>query len=148
MKFNFTLESAAKNFRCPTLRAVSFSGEDATMTFHSRKFAKYDQSWLVGFTILELSKLHMYKSWYDTIMPTFGEDNVDMLFSDTDSLCFQIRHIGDADTALEMLAPIMDFSNLPPSHRLFDDSRKNALGYFKSEISDVPKAFAGVKAKR
>jgi len=148
VKFNFTEEKARRNFLSPTLKSVLSCSENMTMTFHDKKVIKLDQNWLIGYSILELSKLHMYRSWYDTIMPTFGEDNVEMLFSDTDSLCFQIYGVGRPEDALVKLAPIMDFSNLDPAHALYNAERKNELGYFKSEIADMPLGFAGVKAKR
>lgn len=90
----------------------------------------------------------MYKTWYDVVLPTFGAENVELLFTDTDSLCFQILECPKADLALERLQPIMDYSNLDKDHELYDEGRKNVLGFFKSEIKGTPIAFAGVKAKR
>lgn len=109
---------------------------------------KMNQSWAVGFSILELSKLHMYTSFYETILPTFGEENVELLMHDTDSLALQIYSTGSTTTALSMLAPIMDYSNLHSEHPLYDGHRKNQLGYFKSEVAGTAIKFAGVKPKR
>ena len=33
-----------------------------------------DKAIYVGFAILELSKLHMYETYYDTLQPYFGEE--------------------------------------------------------------------------
>ena len=45
----------------------------------------------VGFFILELSKLFMYRSYYDTIQEHFGKENVSLCFSDTDSFLLKVK---------------------------------------------------------
>ena len=45
----------------------------------------------VGFCILELSKLLMYQFHYDYVLKTFND--VKLLFTDTDSLVYEIRDV-------------------------------------------------------
>ena len=45
----------------------------------------------IGFSILELSKLFLYRSYYDTIQHHFDEENVSLCFSDTDSFLLKVR---------------------------------------------------------
>ena len=45
----------------------------------------------VGFSILELSKLLMYRSYYDTIQEHFGKENVSLCFSDTDDFLMKVK---------------------------------------------------------
>ena len=35
-----------------------------------------DKAIYVGFAILELSKLHMYETYYDTLQPYFGQEKL------------------------------------------------------------------------
>ena len=37
-----------------------------------------DKAIYVGFTILELSNLHMYETYYDTLQPYFGQENLQL----------------------------------------------------------------------
>ena len=43
----------------------------------------------VGFSVLELSKLHMYKFHYSKMIPRYN-DNLSLCFTDTDSLLYEI----------------------------------------------------------
>ena len=44
----------------------------------------------IGFFVLELSKLLMYEFFYDVLQPEFGQENVHVLATDTDSFILQI----------------------------------------------------------
>jgi hypothetical protein len=51
----------------------------------------YDKPIMVGFTILELSKLCMFQFYYEYMLPKYGIDKLKLLFTDTDSFCFEIQ---------------------------------------------------------
>ena len=87
----------------------------------------------VGFSILELSKLFMYRSYYNTIQQHFGKENVSLCFSDTDSFLLKVR-CNNLEREMKKLEHIFDFSKYPKQHPLFDDSRANQLFYFKDEL--------------
>ena len=52
---------------------------------------KFDKPLYTGFTVLELSKLHMYKTYYDVLQPYFGEESLKLHYVDTDSLIVSIK---------------------------------------------------------
>ena len=51
----------------------------------------YDKQVHIGTAILDLSKLHMMKFHYEVIHKQF-EGNYNLLYSDTDSLIYSIKH--------------------------------------------------------
>ena len=87
----------------------------------------------VGFSILELSKLFMYRSYYDTIQEHFGEENMSLCFLDMDSFLLKVK-CDNLQREMKKLEHIFDFSKYLKQHPLFDDSRSNQLFYFQDEL--------------
>ena len=54
-----------------------------------------DKAIYVGFAILELSKLHMYETYYDTLQQYFGQENLQLHYINTDGmiLCMKTENI-------------------------------------------------------
>ena len=80
-----------------------------------------DKAIYVGFAILELSKLHMYETYYDTLQPSFGQENLQLDYIDTDGMILSMR-TENIIKDLKIL-DIFDFSNLDKNHEL--NSNKN-----------------------
>ena len=77
----------------------------------------------VGFCILELSKLLMYKFHYDYVLNIF---DAKLLFTDTDSLVYGIKDCNvDEQCFKDKL--LLDFSGYPKDSVYYDDSNKKAL---------------------
>ncbi len=70
------------------IRFKIFSEKLAAIELRKIK-AVIDKPFYVGFTVLELSKLHMYRFHYDYIRKEF-QNKAELLFTDTDSLMYQI----------------------------------------------------------
>ena len=49
----------------------------------------FDKPIYLGATITELAKLHMYRFYYNHVLPHWGRDRVQLLMTDTDSLMLQ-----------------------------------------------------------
>ena len=99
-----------------------------------------------GMAILDISKTVMYNFHYNHIKPLYGED-ASLLFTDTDSLCYQIEnHDVYADMAEHR--HLFDTSNFPTDHFLFSNKNKKVPGTFKDECpNNPPREFIGLKPK-
>ena len=147
-KFNRDRETALRNSSHPLYKGTMICDEDLSITFHKLGEVQMNQSWAVGFSILELSKYWMQKSYYCDIVPALKPyGGCSVLMSDTDSFLLETR-LPSADVAVAAIRDIMDTSNYPPEHRLYCKDRAKIPGYFKNEI---PKSaidlFVGLKSK-
>ena len=91
-----------------------------------------DKAIYVGFAFLELSKLHMYETYYDTLQPYFGQENLQLQYIDTDGVILTMK-TENIIKDLNNLKDIFDFSNLDENHELFSQKNKKVIGKFKIE---------------
>ena len=96
-----------------------------------------DKPIYLGFSVLELSKLLMYETYYDKLQPYFGQENIQLHYMDTDSFVLSVN-TKDIIKDLKNLEDIFDFSNLDKNHELFSNKNKKVIGKFKIE---TPKNF-------
>ena len=91
-----------------------------------------DKSIYLGFAVLELSKLHMYETYYDKLQPYFGEKNLHLHYMNTDSFILSVN-TKDPIKDLKNLENIFDFSNLNKNHEIFSNKNEKVVGKFKLE---------------
>ena len=117
--------------------------DNLVLSFESKAKARMAKLYSVGFTILEASKLHMAKLWYDVIEPAIIVDpdqysipnpvtELELLLTDTDSLMFYVKGM-TREELFKRLYAIMDFSNYPVDHPLFSTEVKAVQGFLKDE---------------
>ena len=89
------------------------------------------------FTVLELSKLHMYNFPYKVVMAKYGPEKAKLLFTDTDSLTSQIK---TDDLYQDMLEDqdLFDTRNYPREHPLYSSANQKVIGEFKDETGGLP----------
>ena len=85
-----------------------------------------------GFSVLELSKLIMYETYYDKLQPYFGQENLHLLYMDTDRFVLSVN-AKDIVRDLKNLEDKFDFSNLDKNHELFSNKNRKVIGFFKYE---------------
>lgn len=112
-----------------------------------RKEILLDKPIIVGFTVLELSKLHMQTFWYDTLKRLYGA-KVRLIYTDTDSFVLELTCM-DLERELYTLRPWMDFSKYPKDSRLYKENLNNGvLGVFKDETNGhMIKEFVALRSK-
>ena len=91
-----------------------------------------DKPIYLGFTVLELSKLLMYETYYDILQPYFGQENIQLHYMDFDSFVLSIE-TQNIINDLKNLEDLFDFSNLDENHELFSNKNKKVVGKFKIE---------------
>ena len=117
---------------------VAIRKNKITLTFNKPAY--------IGMCLLELSKVLMYKFYYDYIKDKC-DNNSRLLFTDTDSLMYEIKTkdvYEDFNTNKEMF----DFSNYSTKSKYYDNSNKLVIGKMKDETDGVAiKEFVGLKPK-
>ena len=104
----------------------------------------------LGASILDVSKVLMYDFHYDYVKPKYG-DKVQLLFTDTDSLCYELW----TDDFYQDISPdvesMFDTSNFPKEHPSGIPTGKNkkVIGFFKEENGGlILEEFCGLRPKR
>ena len=115
-----------------TFNGIQKSHENCASYTFKQKEVLMDKPIYLGFSVLQLSKLIMYETFYDKLQPYFGQENIQLHFMDTDSF---VLSVGTKDIIrdLKNLEDIIDFSNLDENHELFSNKNKNVIGKFKIE---------------
>jgi len=99
----------------------------------------------VGFAVLELSKLLMYKFHYSHLRTWYP--SADLLFTDTDSLVYQI-YTDDLYADLAAHREHFDFSGYSNTHPLFNEDNKMVMGKMKDESGgEIITEFVGLRPK-
>ena len=98
----------------------------------------------VGFSILELSKLFMYKVHYDYVCNKF---DAKLLFTDTDSLVYELKNKDVYEECFKD-RKLFDFSGYPKDSKYYVSTNKKVLGKMKDEFNGVKIVeFIGLKSK-
>ena len=130
----------------PTFKRFQIFDENLVGVELAQSNILLDKPIYVGFTVLELSKLLMYKFHYDVMKPNFSESV--LCFTDTDSFLYHIKCSNLYSEHLYRLRNYFDFSNLAVDHPLFSNENRAVVGKFKDETAGVPiQEFIGLRSK-
>ena len=111
-----------------------------------KDFVYLNKPIIAGFTVLELSKLHVYKFHYLYIKKLYG-DQCELLFTDTDSLVYKVSD-PEFDNDVYTNRQYFDLSNYSPNNPLYDASNHRLRGTFKNDFPRDPVvAFVGTRSK-
>ena len=96
--------------------------------------------------ILDLSKVLMYDFHYNFIKVKYG-DKAQLLFTDTDSLCYHIR-TDDIYEDFDQYRDMFDNSDYNKSSNYYFDYNKKVIGKMKDEAAgNIITSFVGLKSK-
>ena len=74
----------------------------------------------------------MYETYYDTLQPYFGQENLQLHYMGCDSFILSIKS-ENIIKDLKNLEDIFDFSKIDENHELYSEKNKKVLGKFKIE---------------
>ena len=99
----------------------------------------------IGFSVLDLSKLLMYDWHYNYFAKKF---NYSLLFTDTDSLVYEIRGVDDIYEKIYEDKDLFDFNDYSRESKFYDNKNKKVIGKMKDEMGGkVATEFIGLKSK-
>lgn len=131
------LSQALKYNSKPNLKTWEILDDNLVYFVLEKTLAKLNKPIYTGFAVLELSKLFMNRFHYEKILEWYDYKKVDLIFTDTDSLCYLIQ-TNDAYADMEKHLTDFDTSNYPSHHRLFSLGNRKIPGKMKDEFGGVP----------
>lgn len=137
--------------RDPRLKSFSIFNENLIAVEIQRRKVVYDRPTIVGFSILDLSKVHMYEFYYEKLQKKIGPSHIAMGYCDTDGIIITITQVdpynyirnnpNEFDTSDYMINNI--FGIIPQNRKvpgLFKDEGKGCP--VSKYIALRPKAYA------
>ena len=124
--------------------------DENLIAVHMKKTKLYfNKPVYLGMSILDLSKSLMYDFHYNYIKTKYG-DNAKLLFTDTDSLAYEIRTNDFYKDINPYIEKLFDTSDYPTNHPsgIKTELNSKVLGMFKDEASGKQIVeFVGLRAK-
>jgi hypothetical protein len=129
----------------PTFIGGKIFNEDLAAIHCIRAKIKLNKPVFVGFSILDISKTLMYDFHYKFIKTKYGS-NAKLLFTDTDSLCYEIK-TKDIYKDMFQNREYFDLSDIT-NEKFHDDSNKKVIGKFKPEYpNNIIEEVIGLRSK-
>jgi len=122
-----------KLVRSPTFKdrhIINYADHTMVLVESAKGVVLMDKPIIVGSQILSLSKVYMFRFWYNVLKPNFN--HLKLILTDTDSFLFSCER-RNFQEKLKSLSQYFDFSNLDPSHYLYSLENANKIGAFKDE---------------
>lgn len=139
-------EKAMKYLAMPHLIGFKVFTEQVAAINMMKPRCMINRPFYVGFSVLELSKLHMYDFHYDFVKTHYPGNQSQLLFTDTDSLMYEITTPNLFETIWENREKF-DLSDYPADF-YHDSSNNKVVGKFKDETSSKPiTEFVGLRPK-
>ena len=133
----------------PNFKHCNIFSEDLTAIHMKKTFLTFNKPVYLGMCILDLSKTLMFDFHYNYIKKKYG-DKAKLLFTDTDSLMYEIRTKDFYEDIKGDVKDRFDTSDYPSNHPsgIPTGCNKKVLGMFKDEAGGkIIDEFVGLRAK-
>ena len=119
-------------------------GKNFVVIHEKKNWLTLNKPIYVGNTVLELSKLAMYKFYYGFLKKKCKK--CILLFTDTDSLCIETEE--DFYEKMYKFKELFDSSNFSKNSKYFSNDNKKVLGKMKDEYGGTVRyEYVGTKSK-
>lgn len=154
LKFISGEEAFNKAVKDPGFDGCVFASDNLMLGRMKYTSVDFNKPIYLGATITELAKLHMFEFYYDVLMDHFGQDNIKLCMTDTDSVLVEVQ----CEDIYEEIAKIqrkydspIDTSPLKPAvvekYGIIGEHNKE-VGYFKPEADPIAiQEFVGLRPK-
>jgi len=138
----------------PLFKNYTLIGENAAMVEMMRRTVMQNRPIYLGSSILDISKIHLYRFVYVTLMTSLEKIGLDyrhlsVNYTDTDSICFTVRDVHDIFTDIYMqFRDQLDTSDFPKDHILYSAANKKVPGKFTIETGPLIVDFIAVLASK
>ena len=146
IKAAFEEKTCQKLLRSPELEYFEIINPNFSIYKMRKTNLILDKPIFIGFAVLELSKLHMYRLYYDNFK-RFYKDKCTLMYIDTDSLYLNIESQNLYSDLKNHFCNVLDLSNFPEDHPLHSKENEGALGFLKFEEITPIFCFCGLKSK-
>ena len=116
----------------PSFKRLKIFNENLMGVEMKRVTIKLNRPAYLGTQILDISKNLMTSFHHEILKPRYKE-NLELLFTDTDSLCYEVTTDDIYKDMADMIS-YFDTSNYPETHELFSKRFKKVPGKFKDEL--------------
>ena len=114
---------------------MNYISEDLSIIVLNKTKVKMNKPIYLGLSILEISKLLMYKFWYDYMKPKYG-NNVKLCYMDTDSFIMNIKTEDFYKDIANDVEKRFDTSNYEVNRLLPTGKNKKVIGLMKDELGE------------
>ena len=117
----------------PNYHTINYISEDLSIIEMNKTKVKMNKPIYLGLSILDISKILMYKFWYDYMKPKYN-DNVKLCHMDTDSLIMSIKTNDFYKDIANDVEKRFDTSNYECNRPLPTGKNKKVIGLMKDEL--------------
>ena len=117
----------------PNYHTINLISKDLPIIEMKKSKVKMNKPIYLGLSILEISKILMYKFWYDYMKPKYN-DNVKLCYMDTDSFIINIKTNDFYEDIASDVENRFDTSNYEVNRPLPTGKNKKVIGLMKDEL--------------
>ena len=117
----------------PNYHTINYISEDLSIIEMNKTKVKMNKPIYLGLSILEITKILMYKFWYGYMKPKYN-DNIKLCYMDTDSFVMNIKTEDFYKGIANDVEKRFDTSNYEVNRPLPKGKNKKVIGLMKDEL--------------